>query len=380
MNRRWLGREPHVNRERRLGLVVAALLAIGAVGCGSEGPGFRERLTEEGAVSLAPRRMTVLAETCSLDAFQLSALEQPALRRLARELVIVCPAVRLSGEVAPVDPDARGAVARAVGRARALGYKTTIAATMGDDLASFPVPYSPVRSLPVLRDLEWRDKVVSGLVEFANMADGLEIDFLSLPDDSRSAVTELFLALEKQIRPRLTLGVMAPPSTIEPSDTPGGNAFDLATLAPHVDRVRMMTLDFSCCGQGGGPSIDSGWAVDAARYGKGRAGSVPVDIAFPLYGTDFSDLGERFVDYTDGRAIADVLGIAPERAIGGELHFGWADAAGRAHHTWYPDAVTASRVLGAWNESVLPGDVGVLFYGLGAEDPALFSTVARGLR
>jgi hypothetical protein len=356
-----------------------ALAAIAGVGCGSDGGGTNNRFASEGSLPIAPRTVTIVAETCSLSSLQLSSLQQPALRKVARELILICPAVRLSGEVAPTDPDARAAFARTVAQARTLGYKTRVAVTMGDDLSSFPVPYSPARAAPVLRDPAWRAKVVTALAPFAEMGDGLEMDLLALPDSSRPDVTALFIALDLAFRPRVPIGVMAPPSSSDPSDTPGGAAFDLAAVAPRVDRVRMMTLDFSCCGQAPGPSIDSGWAVDVARYGKSKAGNVPVDIAFPLYGTDFSDLGESFVDYTDGRAIADVFGITPQRAVGGELNFDWTDAAGRNHQTWYPDALTASRVLHAWDSSVLPLDVGVVLYGLGSEDPALWTILAGGL-
>jgi hypothetical protein len=359
--------------------LLAALAAVAVLGCGYDGGGTRERLAPPGSLPITPRRMTIVAETCTLDALQLSALEQPALQRMTRELILVCPVVRLSGEVAPVDPDARSAFALTVGRARALGYSARIAVTMGDDLMSFPIPYSTGRSTPALHEPAWRAQVVTALQPFAEMGDGLELDFLNMPDASRADITALFAALDTAFRPRVSLGVMAPPSTVDPSDTPGGNAFDLAAIAPHVDRVRMMTLDYSCCGQTAGPSIDSGWAVDAARYGKSKSRNVPVDVAFPLYGTDFSALGEGFVDYAQGHAIADILGITPERAIGGELHFGWTDEAGHEHQLWYPDAVTASRVLSAWNPDVLPSDVGVVLYGLGAEDPLLFGVVAGGL-
>jgi hypothetical protein len=358
---------------------VGLVTALTVIGCGADAGGTNDRLAVDGTGPIPQRRMTIVAETCSPDGYQLTGLDHPGLRRVTNELILVCPIVRLSGEVAPADPDARAALSRTVGLARAAGYKTRIAVTMGDDLVSFPIPYSTNRSEPVLRDPAWRAKVVANLKPFADMADGLEIDFLNLPSGSRQAVTELFVALDKAVRPAKQLGVMAPPSTMDPSDTLGGAAFNLTAIAPHVDRIRMMTLDYSCCGQGGGPSIDSGWAVDVARYGLSKANGVPVDIAFPLYGTDFSDLGERFIDYTDGRAMADVFGVTPQRAIGGELNFVWIDAAGHEHETWYPDAITASRVLGAWDPSVLPRDVGVVFYGLGAEDPALFSTLARGL-
>ena len=54
---------------------------------------------------------------------------------------------------------------------------------------------------------------------------------------------------------------------------------DLAAMAPALDRVRVMTLDWSCCSRPGGPSTEAAWAAEAAGLpGDGDrrlAGGVP---------------------------------------------------------------------------------------------------------
>lgn len=50
---------------------------------------------------------------------------------------------------------------------------------------------------------------------------------------------------------------------------------------------------------------------------------------------------------------------------------------GEQHQLWFDDAESTGRALGAWSYDVLPSDVGVLFYGLGAEDPALFNRLSE---
>ena len=50
-----------------------------------------------------------------------------------------------------------------------------------------------------------------------------------------------------------------------------------------------------------------------------------------------------------------------------------------SHQLWFDDAESTGRVLGAWTPEVLPLDVGVLFYGLGAEDPAMFERIGARL-
>jgi spore germination protein len=208
------------------------------------------------------------------------------------------------------------------------------------------------------------------------------MDLLGMPSSVRANMTQFFALLDGTVRKTAPLGLMAPPSTMSPSDTPGGDAFDLAQIGPHVDRVRMMTLDYSAGGSGPGPDIDPSWAASSAAFAASLV-SVPVDLSFPLYGTDFSDLGTRFVSYDEARAIASEQGVHlgndDRDSASGELSFSWVDGAGHAHQTWFEDGVSASWTLNAWSTQTVPAAVGVVLYGLGAEDPALWDTLARGL-
>ena len=357
---------------------LALSLTVLLVACGAES-GDSKTVGVPEALPIANRYVTVVAETCSLDAWQKSTLQAPAAKRFVKEVILVCPSIRATGEVYPSDPEARDALRASVSTLRSLGYKAKIAVTMGDDRATFPQPYPPPRTEAAFGDAKWRASVMTNLAPFAAMGDGLEIDLVGVPNSIRSTLTQFFVDLDATFRKTTKLAIMAPPSTRTPSDTPGGDAFDLAAISQHVDRVRMMTLDFSGSGTPG-PDIDSGWAVDAGRFARTqvRAG-VGVDIAFPLYGTDFSDLGTRFVSYDEGRAMAVNLRADIARDPGGELNMNWTDTTGRQHHTWFEDATAASRTLHAWDEQTLPLDVGVVLYGIGAEDPALWDTLARGL-
>ncbi len=359
-------------------LHVALPLTVWLVGCGAE-RGETEQSGVNETLPIADRYVTVVAETCSLDAWQRSTLQSQAAKRFVKEVVLVCPSMRATGEVYPSDPEAREALHASVSTLRGLGYRAKIAVTMGDDRATFPQPYPAPRTTAAFGDAKWRAAAMTNLAPFAAMGDGLEIDLVGVPNTIRSSLTQFFVDLDATFRKTTRLGVMAPPATRSPSDTPGGDSFDLAAISHHVDHVRMMTLDFSASGNPG-PDIDSGWAVDAARFAKSQVlPSVGVDIAFPLYGTDFSDLGTRFVSYDEGHAIAADRRADVARDPGGELNFHWTDPTGRLHHSWFEDATSASRTLHAWDVQTLPLDVGVVLYGLGAEDPALWDVLARGL-
>ena len=49
------------------------------------------------------------------------------------------------------------------------------------------------------------------------------------------------------------------------------------------------------------------------------------------------------------------------------------------HETWFDDATSTSWALAAWDTQTLPASVGVVYWGLGAEDPALWDTIAGGM-
>jgi hypothetical protein len=147
----------------------------------------------------------------------------------------------------------------------------------------------------------------------------------------------------------------------------------LPALARYVDRMRVMTLDFS---EGGppGPTIDPGWAVDAARLAK--ASFARVDVAYPLYGTDFGPRGQRTATYLEARGASAMYGVPVMRGPTGAPYVQFFPEAGEEHELWFDDALSTGRALGGWTPDVLPLDVGVLFYGLGAEDPKLWDLLA----
>jgi hypothetical protein len=357
-------------------LLLSALVApaLGALGCGTEGPTV-ERFGSEPTLPMPVRHSSVIAEGCTLDSWQNGALESVEAKRVLSEVVLVCPTIHATGVVDPIDTDSRASIAGQVAAIRAMGYKVRLAVAMGDDLG---VPYTPDENQQTFSSGSWRAQVIQNLAPFAAAADGLEIDLQKVPSTIGPGLTQFIVDFSSEYRGTTELGIFVPPSTQSPSDVPGGDAYDLATIAANVGRVRVMTLDFSA-GTSGGPTIDSGWAVDAILFAQSRAGSTPLDVAFPLYGTDFGPGGARSVTFLEASGVAQQYGVTPERGPTSALDYGWMDEDGQLHSTWYDDGVSTTRTLHAWDPSTLPMSVGVVFYGLGAEDPALWDTISRGM-
>ncbi len=88
----------------------------------------------------------------------------------------------------------------------------------------------------------------------------------------------------------------------------------------------------------------------------------------------------RAVTYLEARGLAATAGARLARGPTHALTFSWSDAQGVPHVVWFDDAVSTTQALAGFRPEVLPADVGVVFYGLGAEDPALFPALARAMR
>lgn len=360
-------------RHARHALALAVALAIPASGCGTQSGDTAERFGPNGSDVIPKRRGSVVVEGCALDGYQRDVLAGAAARAVLQEVVLVCPTLDESGAVAPADAASRDALASLVGKLRADGYRVSLAIGAKDADGSTPTARSMANRFS---DAKFQAQAVSALATIAGLADGLELALPPIDGQARTAVTSFVDALAAKIRPAKRLGLFAPPSYSSPSDLADADTWDLKALAHDLDRVRLMTLDYSCCGALPGPTTDPGWAVQVLRVARAKAPSASYDLTLPLYGYDFVGDTATPLGFLDAQAIAQVHGATPSRLPIGELTFSYADADGNAHRVFYEDATSLARDLMAWDATTVPGDVGITFYGLGTEDPALFPRLA----
>jgi spore germination protein YaaH len=372
------GRGEKKKKGRRLGKSLLAMtlgFALSAqVGCGWSSGETLDRVGQGDGVSIPPRYASVISDGCTPDTWQASALASADMRRVVKEVVLLCAVPRANGDVGPADRSARAQLVNVVGQLHGQGYLVKLGVSFTDETAE---RFDGALTASELDDAGWRTNVVRGLLDLGKSLDGLEIGMQKLPASASADLTQFMKELRTAVGDSKSIGLLAPPSTKTPSDVPGGDAFDLVSLSAYVDRVRIMTLDFS--DPGSGPTIDPGWAVDAVRFAQSRLGATKVDVAMPLYGNDVSDLGTRMVSFFEARAIADEYHLDTLIAPTGAPHLAYTDATGRHHDIFYDDASSTAKVLRAWDPTTLPLDVGVVFYGLGDEDPALWPTLARAM-
>jgi hypothetical protein len=359
----------------RSGLALAALplLAGLALGCGPDGE-IVDGTRDDGVV-LPKRRGTLVIDSCPMDSFHRARLAEPSTRAVIDEVVFLCLFAREDGEVGPAHPETASWLRADIEDTRAAGYRVLLGMTLGESPLDW---YSSPRATNLLLDPTWRAGITTKAAAWAQEADGLDLAPPPLENQARAGVTALVDGLAAALPPR-TVGLFAPPSLSAPSDLDGGDAFDLPALASRLGRVRVMTLDYSCCAAPGGPSVDAGWAVDAVRFARTQAPGLPLSASISLFGTDFSALGPRSVTYLEATALAAYHGAPIERGPTGVPFLRYQDAAGYGHDLWFDDTFSIKLALGAW-ATALPADVGVLYYGLGAEDPSLWASLAGSQR
>jgi spore germination protein YaaH len=282
-------------------------------------------------------------------------------------VVLVCFGIDVMGDAQPSDAASREAFATQAAWAKGLGYRVKVGVSLhGADpvpTGTSTAPASPFTSVDL------RAKVVSSLIDIAGYGDGLELDLRYLPDAATSDVTMIISDVSAVVRPGGTLGVFVPATMPDASGLPPSGVSDLEALSVAVDRVRVMTLDYSLGGQPG-PTIDSGWATDSANAALGAVGRTPIDVAMPLYGWQWDAEGEQTVTYAQAQSIVSKQGSVVERAPSGAPFFSYPEGA-----VWFDDAQSTVLTLAAWPTAVLPPGVGVVFYDLGAEDPGVWSAI-----
>lgn len=366
-------------------LTAAAPLVAGVACAGCAGTstttstgGETDILASSGPI---PRRSTsVEIDGCSTDSWQNETLAASATRTVVSEVILMCLAPREDGTIAPGDPSARAALAGTIQTLHELGYSVRLGVSFVDETGA---RFDGVQSASWLASETWRDSVITDIVGFASDCDGFDLDVERLPDDARDSldtfVGDLSTSLQTSGKP---VGIFALPSTQSPSDVVGGNAFDLPVLAQYVDRLRVATLDLSVGTPG--PTLDSGWAVDAIRFAQGQVSAatsaMPIyDIAAPLYGWDFSEATQRSITWLEATGLAQAYGTTPQRMAGGEEQFFYTDAYGVQHTVVYDDATSTTSFLHAWDTTTLSPSVGVVLWGFGAEDPQTFASIAGAL-
>jgi hypothetical protein len=374
------------------------LLLLAAVGCAwdtSEDAASRPALACAGAFCDDPRgdggplprrRGTIVSDGCFPDARAFATLSAPGTRQIVEEIVLLCLIPRSDGAIAPTDTAARDELRRVVAsvqnagiRAGGAPYRVSLGVSFTDETG---VRFDGAQTAAQFADSRIRGGWVEALTTLLSGpnslgADAIDLNVEAVPPGVRSDLTVFTEEVAGKLHAapkRVAVNLFVPPSLRSPSDLPSGDAFNAPALGRVADRLRVMTLDYSDRTTGPGPTIVPGWAVDAARFARTKT-DAPLDVAVPLYGHDFGPSATRGLSYLEAAGLAGSASTVPKRGITDAISYVYSASDG-PHTVWVDDARSLGRTLAAWQPAALEGDVGIVYFGLGGEDPSLFSTLA----
>lgn len=348
---------------------VVFVAAFTLVACADDSGEHKDAVGLGAETGLPLRRSSIVIDGCGVDAWQRSTLANPSTKKVVNggDLIFLCLVPRADGTIGPRDDSANARIKAMASDLHGEGYRVHLALSFTDETGE---EYDGDQTAAFLTKPEWRARFLQTLPDHLDGIDGIELDLLNVPNSAQRDVTQLVSAIDLIVRPAHKLGIFVPPSVQNPSDLPNGDFISRLDVAPHVDRLRIMTLDYSDNYLSPGPTIDPGWAVDALRLAM--TANRPLDISYPLYGNDFGPRGIRAVTYADAVATGGKI----VRGATGAPFVSWNGFNGESHQTWFDDAESTGAALSAWAPPTIPQEVGVLFYGLGAEDPNLWDRLA----
>ncbi|MCZ3389770.1 MAG: hypothetical protein LH645_11810 [Actinomycetia bacterium] len=258
----------------------------------------------------------------------------------------------------------------------------------------------------LLQDADRRSALIDEIVAMVERtgSDGADIDFEGMNFGSvgadRTAVKKLFPVFLDRLRNRLhamdALLSVAVPARRSASG-PNWEVFDYAAIGRSVDRVRVMTYDYSTASTPPGPIGPLDWTRDVIKYAKTKFKGVPLSIGVPQYGQNWY---VRTLKGTCPDAAKGTVSPTAQQALGLKATYNatpaWSDKAGEYHFDYrrpypeYGNCVVMRRVRFGEGRSALTrlqlaqqlGIQGVAVWRLGVEDPALWKkaeTFAKSL-
>ena len=260
----------------------------------------------------------------------------------------------------------------------------------------------------VLSDPTRRAELIDSLVAMVQRvgADGVDIDFeaMNFPASSdRTTVRKKFpvflSGLQQSLHDQGLLLSLSVPSRVSDND-PNWAIFDYGAIAPFVDRVKILTYDYSYAGGDPGPVAPLNWVDQVTRYAKSRFRGVPLSIGQPAYGYNWyiktlSGTCPASIDVKATTAPTTQQALALADTYNATIE--WDKASGEYHYTYhrpYPDGGSDCVVLReVWFEAARSVKAklsivaerhvqGLAFWTLGNEDPAswnVLDTYATGI-
>jgi spore germination protein YaaH len=248
----------------------------------------------------------------------------------------------------------------------------------------------------LLKDSDRRSALIDEIVAMVERtgSDAADIDFEDMNFGTvgadRTAVKKLYPIFLDKLRTRLhAMGALlsvAVPARRSAAD-PNWAVFDYDAIGQSVDRVRIMTYDYSTDDTPPGPIGPLEWTRDVARYAKSEFRGAPLSIGVPQYGQNWY---VKTLKGTCPGAVKKTVSPTAQQALALIDKYNakavWSDTAGEYHFDYrrpypeYGNCVALRRVWFGEGRSALArlqlaqqlGVQGIAVWRLGVEDPRLW--------
>jgi spore germination protein len=261
-----------------------------------------------------------------------------------------------------------------------------VAAARAADVLVMPTIHNvmaPEAIVPLLRDPNRRKEHIAAIMAEirAYEYDGIDIDYESLPANSREPYSAFMQELSTALRAEgklLTVAVHA-----KTDDWGGLGGFqDWKLLGEICDRVRIMTYDFHWRGGGPGPIAPMNWVAAVGEYARAVVPAEKLQVGIPFYGYNWGE-GEDAVaqTWTDIQRLIEVyqpdVNLAA-RDSSGPIEESWFTYRrnGQRRTVWFADHRSLQAKLNLVEQLDLAG---IAIWRLGNEDPQNWEVVRKEL-
>ncbi|MFW5998727.1 MAG: glycosyl hydrolase family 18 protein [Halanaerobiaceae bacterium] len=230
----------------------------------------------------------------------------------------------------------------------------------------------------MLVDSEIREKAVDNIVDMINdnNYDGINIDFEYIPPWTRSGYTKFIEELSEKLDDDKILTISVFPKIDVSQEM--HEAFDYEALAPHVDRVVIMTYDFHWSTGPAGPIAPIDWVENNIEYALEYIPEDKLIMGVANYGYSWPSEGDEGQDISAKEA----LSLAKEN----EVEVNWDDSAkssyfeyqdqNDSYEIWFEDSKSLEYKLDLVEKYDLKG-IGI--WRLGNSEPEFWEVISNKL-
>jgi spore germination protein len=285
-----------------------------------------------------------------------------------------CYHFKPDGSLAPPSPTFPEAISKL--KSLNVGKPLTVWVSVTNDLdrGSKKSLKDPAIVHDILNDPTRRAAHIQDLVNLADQADALEIDYENLwgkdHDAYSSFIGELAQALHARSR-RLAVVVQAKTND-RVRDEAG--AIDWKAVGAAADIVKVMAYHFHYASGPSGPIAPPDWVNTLTQFALEHIPAEKLEIVLTLSGFDWpAGATAKSIDYDAAIQLAKIQGVALKHdATSGSPHFSYQQG-GIAHEVWFEDAQSLRLKMEALRAA---GITQIGFWRMGTGDPAFWSNLS----